>query len=366
MTINNKKIKVLYVLANYPQLSQTYVKNEIEALLQDFELNIIALDGPDPNITTYQPYTLYKNYQPYSLEKNPSRILDKIKSFKPDVLHTHWLHMAPVIHKLSEKSGVPFTIRSHSFDVLNTRNSYHYVSHLYNWYRGWPRSRGFMPAQVTKYVNSEHCLGVLAFPFARKILEKTGVGSHKIIDCFPVMSYKQFFDKSPNGNGVMNVGAGIFKKKMQDFIDLAHQVPGRGFNLYSVGYLTPIIDKYNHDHGRPVNIVAPVEPEMMPAEYKKHQWLVYTAEKVLNTVGWPIAVAEAQAAGVGVCLPNIRDDLQDYLDGAGYLYDSIDQVADIIKNDVPAEIRERGFEQARKSDIHVHKHLLTNLWADHV
>lgn len=79
-----------------------------------------------------------------------------------------------------------------------------------------------------------------------------------------------------------------------------------------------------------------------------------------------MAVAEAQAAGVGVCLPNIRDDLKEYLGGGGYLYDSIEQVADIIKHHVPAEIRNKDFEQARKSDIELHKHLLTDLWVAHV
>jgi hypothetical protein len=367
MTINeNKKIKVLYVLANYPQLSQTYVKNEIEALLQDFELDIVALDGPDLNATAYQPYTSYKNYQPYSIEKNPSKILDKIKSFKPDILHAHWLNMAPILHKLSKNSGVPYTIRTHSFDVLNDKGSYHLASYLYNWYRGWPQFRGFQPKHVSKYINSENCLGILAFPFVRERLKNAGIKSNKIIDCYPVVSVKQFFDQTPNGSGVMNMGACIPKKKMQDFIDLSMLLPNRKFDLYSIGYQTPVIEKYNEDHGRPVNIVATVEPEMMPAEYKKHQWLVYTADKMSNTVGWPMAVAEAQAAGVGVCMPNIRDDLQEYVAGAGYLYDSIDQVEGIIKNDVPTEIREKGFEQARQSDIDTHKHLLTDLWTAHV
>jgi hypothetical protein len=97
-------------------------------------------------------------------------------------------------------------------------------------------------------------------------------------------------------------------------------------------------------------------------EYKQHQWLVYTAAFELATVGWPMAVAEAQAAGVGVCMPNIRPDLKEYIGNAGYLYDSISEVAEIIAKPVPDEIREAGFLQAKKSDIQEHKHLLTDLW----
>lgn len=368
MTKNNteKKIRILYVLANYPQLSQTYVKNEIEALMQDFDINIIALDGPDLNSKVYQPYTSYKNFQPYNIEKNPSKILDKIKSFKPDVLHTHWLNMAALLHRLSEKSGVPYTIRTHSFDVLNEKISCNFASYLYNLYRGWPQFRGFMPKHVAKLINSKNCLGILAFPFIRKSLEIGGIEASKITDCFPVVSYKKFLDQSSNGSRVMNVGACIPKKRMQDFIDLGSYVTERKFNLYSIGYKTPLIEKYNKDLDSPVNIVSTIEPEQMPIEYKKHQWLVYTADRASNTVGWPMAVAEAQASGVGVCLPNIRSDLQEYLGGAGYLYDSIDEVKEIIKNDVPNEIRLNGFEQARKSDIDEHKYLLTTLWTDHL
>jgi hypothetical protein len=82
----------------------------------------------------------------------------------------------------------------------------------------------------------------------------------------------------------------------------------------------------------------------------------------LGTIGWPIAVAEAQAAGVGVCFPNLRPDIQDYLGGAGILYSSLTELVDIISQPVPEEMREKGFEVAKKSDIKTHLHRLTDLW----
>jgi hypothetical protein len=108
--------------------------------------------------------------------------------------------------------------------------------------------------------------------------------------------------------------------------------------------------------------MSPIEPEEMPREYKKHRWLVYTASREIGTVGWPMSIAEAQAAGVGVCIPEVRPDLREYLGGAGFIYESISEVADIISKAVPDEMREMGFEQARKSDIFEHKVILTNLW----
>jgi hypothetical protein len=361
----NRKLRVLYVLANYPQLSQTYIKNEIEALLEEYEVDIVALSGPNPSSQDQQPYTAYKNHQPYSIENKVSHIVEKVKGFHPDILHTHWLNMAPLMQILARKTGVPYTIRAHSFDSLGHNDATNYLIYLYNWLRSWPQFRGFKPQHAATQLNSEYCLGVLAFPFARPLLENAGISPKKIVECFPVVAYKKFLDKSPNGSRVMNVGACIPKKRMEDFIDLASNEPGREFDLYSIGYQTQRIVDYNHLKNNPVNIVKVLEPEEMPAEYKKHQWLVYTADRAFDTVGWPMAVAEAQAAGVGVCLPNIRPDLQNYLGGAGYLYDSLDQVAKIIRSDVPDEMRELGFEQSKKSDIELHIHLLTDLWTDH-
>jgi hypothetical protein len=61
-------------------------------------------------------------------------------------------------------------------------------------------------------------------------------------------------------------------------------------------------------------------------------------------------------------MPNIRPNLKEYVGEAGFLYNSINDVTDIIAKPVPKQMREAGFLQARKTDIQEHKHLLTNLW----
>jgi len=129
-----------------------------------------------------------------------------------------------------------------------------------------------------------------------------------------------------------------------------------------MGYRSRDIDKLNETMGHPVNVVPSVEPDQMLQEYKKHEWLVYTASRDPGTVGWSLAVAEAQAAGVGVCFPRLRPDLNEYVGSAGYLYDSIDEVAEIINKPFPEEKRRRGFEHARRSDVARHKELLITLW----
>ena len=331
----NGRFRVLYLVRNFPQISQTYIRSEIEALRTEYEIAVVTLTKPN---------VPYKRAVPFRLIEDPEKIREAIAEFRPHVLHTHYLNQAAIFQILIEQKGlgIPFTIRAHSFDVLGGDS---------------PMARKAAPI-----VNHDLCLGVLSFPFTRPLLEQAGILPDKIFDCYPVVNYPMFYDRSPNGDRVMNIGAAIPKKKMEDFIDLAALLPDLGFDLYGVGHIVDQLAQYNEAKGGAVRIMSPVEPDEMPHEYKKHRWLVYTASRELATVGWPMAVAEAQASGVGVCMPNLRPDLREYVGKAGILYESINDVIEVVKNPVPHEMREEGFVQARKSNIFEHKKILTALW----
>jgi hypothetical protein len=335
-----RKRRVLYLLYHFPQISETYVRSEIEAVLQTCEVRVISLNRANAP---------YRNHVPFTQTDDPAVIREVIEEFRPDVLHTHWLQQIPtlayfagVYENVLAKKQVPFTVRAHSFDVLDAGSP-------------WLR-------EAAPLVNSDLCLGVLSFPFTRPLLERAGIRADKIRDCFPVVHYRRFVDRSPNGGAVMNVGACLPKKQMEDFLTLAAALPEVPFNLYAMGYDVAVMDRLNRQAGSPVAVVPPVEPEAMPAEYKKHRWLVYTAARDANTVGWPMAVAEAQASGVGVCVPNLRPDLREYVGEAGVLYDSISEALDVIRRPFPEEMRQLGFEQAKKSDVFEHVSLLFGLW----
>jgi len=149
---------------------------------------------------------------------------------------------------------------------------------------------------------------------------------------------------------------------MEDFLELAVALPKMEFNLYAMGYQVKGLSQANDRLGSPVNIKPAVEPDDMPREYKKHQWLNYTASPEIIKTGWPVMIAEAQASGVGICMRKIRPDLKEYFGACCFLYDSIPEVRDIISQPFPEELRQIGFEHAKKSDIRRHKHLLTDLW----
>jgi hypothetical protein len=46
----------------------------------------------------------------------------------------------------------------------------------------------------------------------------------------------------------------------------------------------------------------------------------------------------------------------------GFVYDSFEEVESILSSPYPESMRERGFEQANKSDVFVHQQILSDLW----
>jgi hypothetical protein len=346
-----KKRKILYIVGHYPQISQTYIEAELDAIQDECEVRVISLNKPN---------VAYKNHVECHYSKDPNEICELIDDFQPQLLHSHYLTLADFVANLSRRKNIPFTIRTHSFDSI--------------WQSENPSWRGRIRGALGKLglpdhaktavpaVNDDLCLGILAFPFLRPRLEKAGFHGEKIHDCYPVVHYKRFYDPSPNGRDVMNVGACLPKKGMEDFLKLARLVPDRSFNLYALGYEADNLVQLNERMGQPVRFIPPVEPREMPSEYKKHEWLVYTADRRVGTVGWPVSIAEAQASGVGVCMPNLRPDLKEYVGPAGFLYDSTGEAAEIISKPFPEELRRLGFEHAKKSDVFTHRRLLIDLW----
>jgi hypothetical protein len=340
----------MYILREYPQISQTYIKSEVEVIQDEYEIALISTRKVD---------IPYKNHAPFRYMDNPVKIREAIEEFRPHLLHTHYLIQTQILGELSKQTNIPFTVRAHSFDAIRPgrKSIFDFI---------YSSKRDYIPSQIRKavpFINDDLCLGILTFPFTRPLLERAGIHSEKIHDCYPVVNYSRFYDRSPNGQSIMNVGACIPKKRMEDFLQLATNLQNMDFNLYAMGYKVGKISRLNKAMGNPVNIISPIEPDYMPNEYKKHRWLVYTASRELGgTVGWPMAIAEAQASGVGVCMPNLRPDLKEYVGSAGFLYNSISEVVNIISKPFPAEMREIGFEHAKKSDISRHKVILTDLW----
>lgn len=332
-----RKPRVLYVLQEYPQVSETYIANELEALWDACEIRIVARTEASAGYRNHFPFTLIPR-------EDRDRLYAFAEAFRPDLVHAHYLHNAVTAHNLAVRLRAGFTLRLHSFDVLK------------------PKAET-LPLSV-QAINARACLGALTFPFTVERMLAAGVRPEKLHAAPPVLNIDRFLDRGPNGRAIMNTGAALPKKAMEGFIDLAAEMPSKRFNLYAMGYDVSDLRDYNMSRGAPVNIIRPVEPHDMPAEYKKHEWLVYTASPEINTVGWPMAIAEAQASGVGVVMQDIRPDLHDWVGPPGYMFRTIEEAAAIISRPFPAERREAGFEHVRAWNLKQNLATLVRLWSD--
>jgi glycosyltransferase involved in cell wall biosynthesis len=365
--MNVKKVMVL--VREFPQLSQTYIQAEVEALAKYYDVLVVAKRKPE---------TLREKSPPFRICPTDADVLATARDFKPDVLHGHWLFMAPRLHKFSLELGIPFTLRAHSFDTLARENRGR-IRKLYRSFRNssyenrtrpwtryvtrkpWSFRTDFHVTEFVKASRDESCMGVLSMPFARKRLLLAGTPEDKLIDSPPVVDFARFHDEGPNGPDVIHVGAALTKKGMDDFMRLSKMVPNREFNVYPIGYSSQKIRELNDRMGRPVNFKPTVQLEEMPSIYKKHQPIAYTAKKD-SSVGWPVSLAEAQAAGLGAVINGIRPDLADYVGDGGLVYSSLEEASEFLKRPYTGESRRKGFEWARHSDIRAHVHLLSLIW----
>ncbi len=211
------RLRITYIVHHYPQISETYIQSEIESLAHDAKIQIISLEPPDISFSKHSPYCQIEDV---------GETIEAIDAFQPHVLHSHWLFHARLLGYFAGYFGrrlsqgmVPFTIRAHSFDTLG------------------PGTEQTI-SEIAPIINSDLCLGIVAFPFSRSILERLGIHSDQIHDSYPVVNYERFYDTSPNGDAIMNVGACLPKKRMEDFLRLGSLVPGRLLNLYAMGYMS--------------------------------------------------------------------------------------------------------------------------------
>ena len=328
-------------------ITEAYIESEIRAISHEYDVLVIAIDR-DPVGTTH-----YDRHSDYRCIYDDDEIEEEIKKFGANIVHAHRLFMLPRLARICHKLGLPYTVRSHAHDAIPSRD---------------PRVASWMneaPQVLSRLTSCSLCRGVLAFPFARRNLENWGVKSNKIFDCYPVIDFKRFHNTTLNGTAVVNSASYMPKKNMEDFLRLGEMMSTKNFKLYALSSRMHSIEKLksiNRRMNNPVTIMDPVQPENMPREWKQAEWMVYTADRDLANVGWPVSIAEAQAAGVGVCVPNIRPDISDYVGKGGYIYSSLEEVVKIISSPFNQERRELGFEQARKSDVFQHREILLSLW----
>jgi hypothetical protein len=58
-----EKIRVLYVLHEFPQISQTYIKTELEALQHDYDIRVLTRNAAHDPYRDHYPFTEIKDLE---------------------------------------------------------------------------------------------------------------------------------------------------------------------------------------------------------------------------------------------------------------------------------------------------------------
>lgn len=357
-------MRILYFMVKYPEFSETYMHEEIRSLQSRYEIQIVSYAPSREPRKSFFPYRLipyldtclvYGRFEKVNRRFTNlrqrwflHRVGKVIEAFRPHVLHGHYFGLALLLNEFAERHRVPYTIRTHSMDMLSEP----------------PQKL----SALCEAVRSPWCLRVLCFPAFREALIGLGAPQEKVVSCWPVLNYRRFRDTNvrPRTGRVLCAGPAIRKKRHNDFVDLAARVRGGGvtFDLYARGPTLKATRAYNTAKGNPIKITY-ADPDEMPQVYRQYDWLVYPSDQTINKVGFPVSIVEAQASGIGVCwqeLPGRRHEQLDFLGGAGYLFRSIEEIPSTIGQAYPEEMRLRGIENARKCDVEAHNLLLTEAW----
>ena len=230
---HKEKIRVLTLIARYPEYSETYMQEELLSLSEDFDIKIISYmvaESPRKNHLPYQ-FIEYKNNQlnwgDFNLvnmrftDKEQKIFLRKmgivIRKFRPHIMHAHYLATGLIIRKLSDIYGIPFTIRTHSFDMLHKN-----------------------PEKIDvlcNAINSPLCTGIFTFPAFQEVFIQHGVSDEKIIVSWPVVNVNRFYNtvKPTQTKHILCCGPCTPKKGHDQFIDLADRLHERFYQSYDLG-----------------------------------------------------------------------------------------------------------------------------------
>jgi glycosyltransferase involved in cell wall biosynthesis/uncharacterized coiled-coil protein SlyX len=321
-------LRVLYVVWDYPQLTETYIRWEI-ACMRRWGVHVEVWSELDK---TASPYRSDVPVHYGSLE-------DAIRKVRPHVAHVHWLNIAERYHERIARAGLQMTVRGHGFEF----NPAMLQRLLQNW--GVQRINVFphyVPPQAEPRIRPMNSAfnGDLYYPPPEK-------------DAFLVV----------------RTASGKPAKAVETFIDVAAQCPQHRFVL-ALGVLNRLehyaeeVQDYNRKLGSPVEIRINVPTEEAAA-------LVRQAGVYLHTYGteepfgMPISIAEAMATGAFTLVRNLPGAAH-YVGLVGGVYETADHAASLIRQSARwydeqwRDVRRRTVEFAYQNyaDVNVLRPLL--------
>lgn len=322
-------VRVLYALWHYPQLTETYIRWEIECM-QRWGVHVEVWSERD------SPASPFETHVPV----HHGSLTSAIAKVRPNLVHVHWLHSAVQYAGEVRRAGLPLTARAHGFEVARrnvmalqrspTVQAIYLFPHVVRSYSGLDKVR-----PMTTAFN-----GDLFYP-----------GPHK------------------DRRLVVRTGPGLPTKDVQTFFDAALACPDHRFVLvlaHCNGH-ERFLDKvaaYNRKLGNPVDLRFDQPVEQVAILLREAGIYLHT-HGLGVPYGMPISIAEAMASGCHVIGRRCRAS-EAYIGNAGRVYRSAAEAVEQIRR--TTEWSDEQWQRARHlaverayryfADIHVLRPML--------
>jgi glycosyltransferase involved in cell wall biosynthesis len=287
-------LKVLYALWHYPQLSESYVRTEIDAVRKmGVDVEICAEEAGAAPFESETPI-------------HYDGVRAAIDRFRPDVVHTHWLSYGDSYGNQLGQSGLPLTVRGHGFE--------------------------FSPALAAKLDKLDRVASIYVFPHFADACRASKGKVKSVPAAFNPDYY--FPQREKDRRLVVRTACALKTKEIDVFMRIAQMCAGFRFVLvlargHKVEWILDEIVEQNRQMGSPVEIRVNMQHAEVGA-------LMRTAGIYLHTIGtsqpygMPISIAEAMACGCYI-IGRRRPGSAEYIGDAGTLYDTAEEAAELVQ-----------------------------------
>lgn len=285
---------VLYALWHYPQLTETYIRWEIECMRRwGVHVEVWSqLDTPASPFATDVPI-------------HHGSLATAIARVRPQVVHVHWLHAALDYSREIQRAGLPITVRAHGFEVTR---------------------RNVLALERSPAVEAIYLFPHLARQFSQ---------ASKVRSMNTAFNGDLFYPgPSKDRRLVLRTGPGLPTKDLQTFFDVALRCKAHRFVLALAccnGHerLAEKVDAYNRKLGQPVQLLIDLPAEQV-APLMQQAGIYLHTHGLAVPYGMPMSIAEAMATGAFVIGRRCRAS-EAYIGNAGRVYDSAAEAAEQIR-----------------------------------
>jgi glycosyltransferase involved in cell wall biosynthesis len=291
----DRDLRVLYIVWDYPQLTETYVRWEI-ACMRRWGVHVEVWSEIEK---TAAPYASEVPVHHGSLE-------DAIRRVKPHVAHVHWLNIANRYHERIARAGLQMTVRGHGFE--------------------------FDAGAVPRLLENPAVQAVYVFPHYAGAVG----GSHPRVRSMTVAFNGDLYYPQADKDRflVVRTASGKPAKAVESFIDIATLCPQHRFVLV-LGVLNRLehyvdeVVEYNRSNGSPVDIRINLPTESAAALVRQAGIFLHTYGNQ-EPFGMPISIAEAMATGAYTLVRRLPG-AAEFVGDAGALYGSAEEAAQLIR-----------------------------------